>query len=406
MKKKSCLTLAVLLAMLQIIAVFAVVPASATTMSSKNYNLLKASEAITIDGKADEAVWENADWSDQFVKASNSGGELGDFKAKFKAVWAPVEGDDSKMDIYILIVGEGHTVPTNWANCMRVYIRTSDDSKSFWTGMKKLTDNIINNTKPSHLLYGGSSPTDVNAQMHVYAVNDIANSGTATYEFCYRMDKADSIKFEVSALAAFNGGQISASWCGGDANTGDILGVGTILAVNTNPGASIRIDTSEQNPKSGIRFVSSVDMTRFNAWTTAGAEITTGTLIVPTENLTKKSITGAFDKEALTNSGLVENTHFYDIVNVDNEWVSGNDGTWYATLYNIQDYTREFTAVGYVTVTIGDETTTYYGIPSESRSIAQVAQTLMSGETEGDEGRWTSVQEAVLKSFFTQGAQS
>lgn len=233
MKKKSCLMLAVLLAMLQIIAVFAVVPASATTMSSNTYNLLKATEAITIDGKADEAVWENADWSDQFVKASNSGGELGDFKAKFKAVWAPVEGDDSKMDIYILIVGEGHTVPTNWANCMRVYIRTSDDSKSFWTGMKKLNDHIINNTNASHLLYGGTSSNDVNSQMHVYAVNDIANSGTATYEFCYRMDKADSIKFEVSALAALNGVQISGSWCGGDANTGDILGVGRIMQTSS-----------------------------------------------------------------------------------------------------------------------------------------------------------------------------
>ena len=227
MKKKSCLVLALILVMVQMISLFAALPASATTMSSKNYNLLKASEAITIDGKADEAVWENADWSDQFVKASNSGGELGDFKAKFKALWSPVEGDDSKMDIYILIVAEGHTVPTNWANCMRVYIRTSDDSKSFWTGMKKLDDIINNSSKPN--MYGGTSSSDVNAIVQLGAVNDIANSGTATYEFCYRMDKADSIKFEVSALAALNGVQISGSWCGGDANTGDILGTGRIL---------------------------------------------------------------------------------------------------------------------------------------------------------------------------------
>jgi hypothetical protein len=177
-------------------------------------------------------------------------------------------------------------------------------------------------------------------------------------------------------------------------------------------GASVRVDTATPE-LSGIRFASSINVDIYSRLVAQGAKITTGTLIVPTNTLTLKEIADAdFTKETLLANDLVEDTHFYDIVNVDNEWVDGLPGTWYATIYDIQDFTRRFSAVGYMTIEVDGEVTTIYGEyqSSNSRSIAQVAKTLMEKETVAgnngvDGGDWTVAQENILTGFFTSEVQ-
>ena len=123
-------------------------------------------------------------------------------------------------------------------------------------------------------------------------------------------------------------------------------------------------------------------------------------------SLTAKGIADAsFTKDALIAAGLVEDKHFYDIVN--DGWAEGQDGTWYATIYDIQNFDRSFSAVGYVTIELNGETTTVYGVyqSSNARSVAQVAEKLMAlealnGAVDSDTGAWTKAQEAILKGFY------
>ena len=99
---------------------------------------------------------------------------------------------------------------------------------------------------------------------------------------------------------------------------------------------------------------------------------------------------------------MIEGTDYYNIVNVGNEWVDGSVGTWFGTIYNIKNFTRQFSGVGYVTVELDGETFTYYGgyATANARSIAEVAEILMDGEIVGDDGNWTAAQEEVLLGFY------
>ena len=113
-----------------------------------------------------------------------------------------------------------------------------------------------------------------------------------------------------------------------------------------------------------------------------------------------------FTEEALKAAGMVEGTHYYNLVNEDNAWVSENGteqtGTWYGTLYNIRDFKRAFSAVGYVTVTYNGVTFTLYGGYTDdcSRTVAYVAEKAMEGEVIGESGNWNAQQEAILASFY------
>ena len=391
-------------------------------------DIVKTTEEFTIDGKADETAWEMAEWSDKFVKTSTDDVSSNGLTARFKAVWSPVEGDDTQMLIHILIVSQGHVKwdsrQNNWRNNIRVRVETSDGTQTFATGSRAMSggtagSNIFDNPggEFTGTVTGGGNSTCV-----LNAVDDIKNSGTATYEFQYQMKKDTSIKLDVMACAVSeNGGNIMASysWAGTNCNTDAAKGVGNIVEttsedveVTMTTGASVRVDTATPE-LSGIRFASSINVDIYSRLVAQGAKITTGTLIVPTNTLTLKKIADAdFTKETLLANDLVEDTHFYDIVNVDNEWVDGLPGTWYATIYDIQDFTRRFSAVGYMTIEVDGEVTTIYGEyqSSNSRSIAQVAKTLMEKETVAgnngvDGGDWTVAQENILTGFFTSEVQ-
>lgn len=86
--------------------------------------------------------------------------------------------------------------------------------------------------------------------------------------------------------------------------------------------------------------------------------------------------------------------------------ITGNElvGTWYGTLYDIKDFERQFSGVGYVTVEINGVKTTMYGgyVSNNARSISYVAKKAMENETVGEAGIWNVDQEAVLNRYISK----
>ena len=391
-----------------------------TSEAKYSIDITKTTETITIDGIANESAWATANASAAFQNVGTA--VLDGFTGSFKALWSPVEGDETMMNLYIFVTASGHVTWRNshWSNVVRIQVECADGTQRFWTGMKKLDEQIISNANKPNL--NGGSSGGFGGTFRMDAVNDIANSGTATYEFCYQLPKADTIKLDVYVGGCNNDWQqAERSWAGmtstshanapvnGVANIVDTVVETPVEVITTTPGASIRLDT-ETPELSGIRFANSVNMEYYNKMIAEGATIQTGTLIVPTKSLTVKGIADAdFTKEALLAAGLTEDVHFYDVVNENNEWVEGKEGTWYATLYDIQNFNRQFSSVGYVTVTVDGETTTYYGDyqSTNARSIAQVAELLLKKEADAgfansNEGDWTMSQEILLNGFLAQ----
>ena len=421
MKKKSCLTLALLLVMIQVISLFAVVPASAADQG-RSYYLHPLDFTCSDNSNVVEEGWENIPSSEAFVLCAGSldRTEAQTFSASFKAAYKD-NGNDT-LTVYVLLEVKDSTKNNTGSND-----KLDGFMFSFENNRTKVYKDFIHGQVSGYGSAGfWGNWTMSNGNKFNVGVADSTTEAAYVAKFSFTMAKTSQFAFDIIVQDNIDGQTVSHaascerySWNGMTiditnamkANSGaaDCIPAGICyivdesapITVNTKAGASIRVDTAEENNTTGIRFASSVDMADFNALKAQGAKITTGTLIVPTENLTKKGIEGTFTKEMLESANLVENTHFYDIVNEENEMLSDKNGTWYGTIYGITEYTRAFTAVGYVTVTVGGETNTYYGTPSESRSIAQVAETVMEGEVEGDAGNWNTDQEAILKSFFT-----
>lgn len=374
MKKRSCLMLAVMLAMLQIIAVFAVVPASAASLG-RTYDIALSQETPAIDGSVD-ACWDEVASSASFqlvTNGNNTGNE--ELDVKFKAVWTPA--GNGKINLYILVQGTGYETTYNTIDGVRLGLNTGDVTS--YTDMIRFSGskagNNISYENFKHGLYTGAIKAD-------------ATSRTFTYEFTCQIDKPESLKLDFLVMDGSGWSNIdSYAWngCTDAKNPEGVCNIqGTHLLndvyVTATNGASIRLDTADET-KSGIRFATTVAVPE-------GATIKkTGTLVLPTATLTAKNIAdAAFNHASLTAAGLVEGTDYYDIENVGNKWVVENEveltGTWYGTLYDIKavNYERAISGIGYAVVEInGVEYTIYaeYDKDEHSRSIKQVAQLLM-----------------------------
>ena len=369
------------------------------------YDIARSMDEITVDGKADETIWSEVQSSSAFVNVNEY--TVNGFTASYKAVWRPNAEDSTKMDVYIFVTTSGYAVANNYRNYLKLQIETTDASHRFWTGMRQLNQMNTGGVDRTADVSGNTVP------FKLYSVNNISNAGTATYEFCYTMPKTNTIKFDVLVSACTSDyKEATYSWVSMNAttmNSADLKGVGNIknfdfsdVAATTKAGASIRIDTADKT-KSGIRFETSVNADAVAALIAKGATVTTGTLVLPTDFLSAKSVDDKdFTIEGLKAAGMIEGTDYYNIVNVGNEWVDGSVGTWFGTIYNIKNFTRQFSGVGYVTVELDGETFTYYGgyATANARSIAEVAEILMDGEIVGDDGNWTAAQEEVLLGFY------
>lgn len=152
----------------------------------------------------------------------------------------------------------------------------------------------------------------------------------------------------------------------------------TGLSVDTLDGARVRIAQP-----TGIRFDSTVSKAAYDSLKAMGADVTLGTLIAPTQRVTEA---GAFTKEALDAlSASLSGTPTYQTVvftpgtsswvDTDNEALYGFSGA--LAKINSENYNLGFSAVGYITVTLGELTFTLYadynGEALRTRSIAYTA---------------------------------
>ncbi|MCO4292781.1 carbohydrate-binding family 9-like protein [Solitalea sp. MAHUQ-68] len=59
-----------------------------TPAKSSYFNCKKTNSAITVDGKADESAWENADWSDYFTDIEGKNKPAPFYTTRFKMLWS------------------------------------------------------------------------------------------------------------------------------------------------------------------------------------------------------------------------------------------------------------------------------------------------------------------------------
>lgn len=162
----------------------------------------------------------------------------------------------------------------------------------------------------------------------------------------------------------------------------------TALTVDMAPGASVRFDAPI-----GLRFEATVNDAMLSLLEkNEDIAIRLGTLIVPTDKLG----TLKFTAEALARAGIgcVE-------MAADLSDVSQKNGVYHfsTSLTNIllDNYTRKFSAVSYIEVTVGEDTYRSYGAYSEeenARSIYEVAHAALTGNES-----YTDEQKIILRSF-------
>ena len=143
--------------------------------------------------------------------------------------------------------------------------------------------------------------------------------------------------------------------------------------------ARVRLD-SLGTEESGIRFDSLIDKQTVDALKAAtGVTYTFGTLIAPTQNLNHAAVATQYDKmaamDAMGGKRYTLVPYAQDFLSVD-----GNDCFFAGALNNIKEknFNLSFTAIAYLTVTVGDFTFTFYADYDDAnteraRSIAQIA---------------------------------
>ena len=400
MKKKSCITLALTLILMQIFTMVAAIPAFA---ADRSYDVNQVAAAPAVDGTVD-SVWDNFAWSESFNMDSATGGFTNpNMDVKFKALWMPAA--DNKMDLYVLVQGTGYTAAM--PNLDGVRILLSDGTTISYTDFARLDAAGGNKV--------GTNITYANFKHGTYTWYLGVANNTFVCEFTCQLDMADSVLLDFhiydgnswSAIGdySWNGGGVSkkpAGVCNIVKNAVEIDPF-DYITVSSTTGASIRLDTADTS-KSGIRFATTVSVPE-------GVTIKkTGTLLIPTTKLADTE----FTKEALVAAGLVEGTDFYDLENVGNGWVDGGEGglggTWYGTIYNIksENFERKISGIGYAVVEVdGEEYTVYaqYDSSKNARSIKQIAAAALVMLDEGgnlvyQEG---TLEYALLKSFTTAG---
>jgi len=187
MKKKSCLALAMLLCLLQVVTVLIAVPASAAGDVARSYQIAKSTVAPTIDGTVDD-IWANYNWSESFVLAKSVAGDFTNenLKAKFKALWVPDAADETKITLYYLVEVAGD-VTLHEVDGMKVCL---DDGTNWWPGIIRVGSDVTKMDVPSNA--GGT----YNYAIKTARTTDHTTS-KYTVEFSRQVVKSDEIKMDV-----------------------------------------------------------------------------------------------------------------------------------------------------------------------------------------------------------------
>ena len=174
------------------------------------------------------------------------------------------------------------------------------------------------------------------------------------------------------------------------------------LGYDTMNGASVRVESAE-GTKSGIRFMTLFDQTDYAA---VSDYITSfGTLIGWSDTLTKGDFNvvnydSVINAETGKTIAQVENTKG---VFTYKDKSTGTRYTAYSmALVDIADYTREYSARGYLVVTYADETTqiiyTDFNAENNTRSVAQVAYNLKTQDPDAYDAM-TEARKAIVNTY-------
>ncbi len=193
------------------------------------------------------------------------------------------------------------------------------------------------------------------------------------------------------------------------------------ISLETLTGARVRIDTTEDGT-SGLRFDSKIAKTVYDAIAgMSGVEVELGTVIAPTENLV--AVAAARDKiAALEKESTTAAPTYIKVAAKAGAWVNeqyqsesgenydGNANYFTGAVGRILEtnYNRAYSAVAYLTVTVGDWSFTFYandGVATDgamnadrSRTVAYVGYMAHEDGTKTP-GMYTDAQMTILKKY-------
>ena len=153
-------------------------------------------------------------------------------------------------------------------------------------------------------------------------------------------------------------------------------------SIGTLEKARVRLD-SQGTDNSGIRFDSYIEKATYEALVASGYTFELGTVIAPTDNLKVDSVVASYDKMEALDAIKVASNNTYVAIPYGDQFFAGEnaDYSYFAGALNYMkeaNYSLKFTAIAYLTITVGDFTFTVYADydvnnDERSRSIAQVA---------------------------------
>ena len=138
MKRKSCLTLAMILVMAQLISVFAALPATAES-PVKTYEVRKSNVAPIVDGTVD-AIWDYFESTGNFTFQNGTGSYTKSDSLKATAKILYVE-NGNLIDVYVLVETDNHS--STWSGQNRSTIVINDAVIHFnWSGSSSIVTKI------------------------------------------------------------------------------------------------------------------------------------------------------------------------------------------------------------------------------------------------------------------------
>ncbi|MBQ8817778.1 MAG: hypothetical protein IJZ83_04310 [Clostridia bacterium] len=359
------------------------------THNQKEYTFYKNATAPT------EADWNNYKWSENFWKTYSKGSDSSKFSANFKGMYVD-NGDNIDLYFYVRVEDATNIDPAGngwYDDFISISIdanRDGDENEigelksDFRAAIEDIVDCKLDNyTKGISFLSVNDKRSDSGyytvAMCIPIAKTLISNN---TFNFDLLANSRGSATEEVYTRIAWNNMNNTSVVGKGIGYLSDEYANHADEPISTEAGAGTRL-----NDPAGLRFESRINKAKYDALVDAGAEITTGTLIVPTDYLTEYGINNSnFTKANLD----VLKVEYLDVVN--NGWVNSTsadtDGyyQYYGSIVGIKtaNLDRNFSGVGYMTVKTATEEYTVYGgyrAADHARSVQYVAAAaIASGE--------------------------
>ena len=410
------------------IGTFSNIPAAAVgkvtydPYGAKEYTIYNAGTTISVDGNAaNDSVWENAEWGYLTrTSSTNVAGQLAEqegFSPKFKAMWYK---DGQNAYLYLLIDVNDNRDPhlQSWL------------TDGFQFAIDETAEQTVRTTNNQHVINCSTAflfaDTDSNGNEkprtglaldldYQYIRDENGYTIEAVYQFVDAENCNGNVRFDLFVQDSWeqtgDSGNCYARYSYGgiyDVSLPITNGAIGILSPYTSPadepisteaGAGTRLTAP-----AGLRFESRVNKAKYDAAIASGAQITTGTLIVPTDYLTEYGINNSnFTKKNLDLLGV----NYLDVVN--DGWAKEVNGeyVYYGSIVGIktQNLDRNFSGIGYMTVKNGDDVYTVYSgyrAADHSRSVQYVATAAIAS---GEYNDYLTVLQSFIKNSAPERAE-